>query len=174
MLFVVWNYDLIKILFTINLTAFSVLQTIFFLVGQSPHYRGFTIKLRHTTLGGIPLDESSARRIDLYLTVLNTPKRQTSMSPSGFEPTIPTSERPQTHVLERAATSSDYTVWNDSATSDYSQRCSRKGSRFSFRDYIGIYIEGRRKKSTHLSQRSLPQAEVEHETSRTRNGDAIG
>ena len=27
------------------------------LVGQSPRYRGFTITLRHTTLGRTPLDE---------------------------------------------------------------------------------------------------------------------
>jgi hypothetical protein len=33
-----------------------------------PHYRGFTITLRHTTLGRTPLDELSARRRDLYLT----------------------------------------------------------------------------------------------------------
>jgi hypothetical protein len=26
------------------------------------------------------------------------------MSPAGFEPAIPASERPQTHVLDRAAT----------------------------------------------------------------------
>jgi hypothetical protein len=26
------------------------------------------------------------------------------MSPAGFEPTIPVSERPQTHALDRAAT----------------------------------------------------------------------
>jgi hypothetical protein len=29
---------------------------------------------------------------------------QTSMSPAGFEPTTPASERPQTHALDRAAT----------------------------------------------------------------------
>jgi hypothetical protein len=34
----------------------------------------------------------------------NIHKRQTSMPPEGFEPTIQTSERPQTHVLDRAAT----------------------------------------------------------------------
>jgi hypothetical protein len=44
-----------------------------------PHYRGFTITLRHTTLGRTPLDEWSARRTDLYLTRHNTHKRQTSM-----------------------------------------------------------------------------------------------
>jgi hypothetical protein len=30
--------------------------------------RGFTITLRHTTLGRTPLDEGPARRRDLYLT----------------------------------------------------------------------------------------------------------
>ena len=35
-------------------------------------WRGFTITLRHTTLGRTPLDEWSARRRDLYLTKHNT------------------------------------------------------------------------------------------------------
>jgi hypothetical protein len=70
----------------------------------TPHYRGFTITLRHTTLGGTPLDEGPARRRDLYLTTHNTHNRQTSMPPAGFEPTIPVSERPQTHALDRTAT----------------------------------------------------------------------
>ena len=68
------------------------------------HYRGITITLRHTTLGRIPLDEWSARRRDLYLITRSTHKRQTSMSPAGFEPTIPASERPQTPSLHRADT----------------------------------------------------------------------
>jgi len=34
----------------------------------------------------------------------NNHKKQTSMIPAGFEPTIPTSERPQTHALDRTAT----------------------------------------------------------------------
>jgi hypothetical protein len=66
----------------------------------------------------------------------------------------------------RAATSSVYTVWNDSATSDYSEGCSRKWSRSSGRDYTDIYLEGSRKKSTHLSQGSLYRVEIEHETLR--------
>jgi hypothetical protein len=37
--------------------------------------RGFTITLRHTTLGRTPLDEWSARRRDLYLTTHNTRDR---------------------------------------------------------------------------------------------------
>ena len=48
--------------------------------------------------------ERSARRRDLYLTIHNTHKRQTSMSPAGFEPAIPASERPQMHALDRVAT----------------------------------------------------------------------
>jgi hypothetical protein len=60
--------------------------------------------LRHTTVGRTPLDEGPARRRDLYLTTHNTHKRQTSMPPVGFKPTIPVSERPQTHALDRAAT----------------------------------------------------------------------
>jgi hypothetical protein len=34
----------------------------------------------------------------------NTHKRQTSMPPLGFEPTIPASAQPQTYALDRAAT----------------------------------------------------------------------
>ena len=63
-----------------------------------------TIALRHTTLSRTPLDEWPARRRDLYLTTHNTQKRHTSMSPGGFEPAVPTSERPQAHALDRAAT----------------------------------------------------------------------
>jgi hypothetical protein len=51
--------------------------------------RGFTIThFRHTTFGRTTLDEGPARRRDLYLTTYNTHKRQTYMTPVGFEPTI--------------------------------------------------------------------------------------
>jgi hypothetical protein len=73
-------------------------------VPRPPHYRGFMIALRHTTFGRTPLDEWSVRRRDLYLTTHTNHNRQTSMLPAGFEPTIPASERPQTHALDRAAT----------------------------------------------------------------------
>jgi hypothetical protein len=54
----------------------------------------------HThTFGRIPLDEWSARCIDLYLTTHNTH----CMKPAGFEPTIPASNWPHTHALDRAA-----------------------------------------------------------------------
>jgi len=42
---------------------------------EIPHYRGFAIALRNTTLGRTPLDEGSARCRRLYLTTNNTHKR---------------------------------------------------------------------------------------------------
>ena len=50
---------------------------------------------RRTTVGRTLLDESSARRRDLYLTTHDTHNRQISMPPVGFEPTISAGERPQ-------------------------------------------------------------------------------
>jgi hypothetical protein len=69
-----------------------------------PHYRGFTITLRHTTIRRSPLDEGSARRRDLYLTTHNIHNNKKSMPPTGFKHAIPTSEWQQTHVLDRTAT----------------------------------------------------------------------
>jgi hypothetical protein len=69
-----------------------------------PHYRGFTITLRYTTLGMTPLEKWSAPRRDLCLTTLINLKRQTSMLPAGFKSTIPTNERPQTRSSDRATT----------------------------------------------------------------------
>jgi hypothetical protein len=69
-----------------------------------PHCWGFGITLRHTTFCRTPLDEWFTRRTDLYLTIHNTPKRQTSMPVVGFEPAVPVIERLQTHVLDRAST----------------------------------------------------------------------
>jgi hypothetical protein len=82
----------------------------FFMAGQppigpwAPHCWDFEITIRPTTLGRTPLDEWLAGRRDLYRTTHNTQKRQTSMLPGGFEPSIPASERPQARVLDRAAT----------------------------------------------------------------------
>jgi hypothetical protein len=58
----------------------------------------------HTTIGTTPLDEGSARRRDLYLTTQTLYKRQTCMSPVGFEPMISASARSQAYALDRAAT----------------------------------------------------------------------
>ena len=60
----------------------------------SPHCRGFTITLRHTTFVSTPLDDRSVRRRDHYLTTYNTYNRQTSMPPAGFKPTIPATALP--------------------------------------------------------------------------------
>ena len=54
-------------------------------------------------LVGLPLDNGSARRRDLYVTTLKTHKRQTFKLQAGFEPAVPASEKLQTHALEIAA-----------------------------------------------------------------------
>ena len=67
----------------------------------------FTLSDTHThthTLGITPLGKESACRTDLYLTTLYTHNRQTSVPAAEFEPTLPASERPQTHALDGAAT----------------------------------------------------------------------
>jgi len=46
---------------------------------RPPHYRGFTITLRHTTVGRTPLDKWPARNRDLFLTTHNTQNRHISM-----------------------------------------------------------------------------------------------
>jgi hypothetical protein len=69
-----------------------------------PHYRGFMITVRHAIFSMTPLNEWSARRRDLYLTTHNTHKRQTAMSPAGFEPALPARELLQTYALDRAVT----------------------------------------------------------------------
>jgi hypothetical protein len=71
---------------------------------QPPHYRGFSITLRHTTLGRV----SSRRVISPTQRPLpdNTQHSQKTdiNAPARFEPAIPKIERPQTHALDRAAT----------------------------------------------------------------------
>jgi len=89
---------------------FMVQQT---LVGQDLlHDQGFMITLRHTTQGRTPLDEWSARRRDLYLTIHDTHNRQTSMPPVGFEPTIPASKQLRNLAFDCVATliSTEYTI----------------------------------------------------------------
>jgi hypothetical protein len=72
--------------------------------GPGPHYRGFAITIRHTTLRGTSLDEINlTQRPVRYNT--NTHKRQILTSPAGFKPAIPASERPQTHDLDSKVTS---------------------------------------------------------------------
>jgi hypothetical protein len=70
---------------------------------KSPLCWGFEIAHRNTTLGKTPLGEGSACRRDLYLTT-DKQKRQTSISPAVFEPTISASSLPQNYALDRVAT----------------------------------------------------------------------
>ena len=58
----------------------------------------------YTTLGMPPLNKLSARFRDIYLTRHKIKKRWVSLTPAGFEPTIPPTDRPQIHTLDRAAT----------------------------------------------------------------------
>jgi hypothetical protein len=69
------------------------------IVDQVSRSHAFT----NTTIGRNPLDERSARSRDFYLTTHNTHKRQTSKLLVGFEPAIPTNERPHPHVLDLVA-----------------------------------------------------------------------
>ena len=75
---------------------------------QPPHSRGSQNTQRHTTVGRTPLDEWSARRRELNLKTHDNYKRQTSMHPEGFEPTISAGERPQTFTLDHATTGTGF------------------------------------------------------------------
>ena len=69
--------------------------------GFRPAVWGFFITHSHTTFVRTSLDRWSALCRDLYLIAHNTHERQTSMPAAGFEPAIPTSERPQAHASVR-------------------------------------------------------------------------
>jgi hypothetical protein len=63
-------------------------------MGTGPKCPGFTVTLRHTTLGMTVLDAPSQRPLPD-----NTQRlRQTSVLQAGLEPEIPASERPQTQA----------------------------------------------------------------------------
>jgi hypothetical protein len=62
------------------------------------------------THSGTTLIKGSAGRRDLYLTIHNTHKRETSMASAQFEPAIPECKLPQTYALDRAATRMGYFV----------------------------------------------------------------
>jgi hypothetical protein len=71
----------------------------------SPHCRGFTTKLRHTphSVGLLWTKYQPDAETSTWQHTTLT-KDKTSMPPAGFEPAIRASERPQTYVLECAAT----------------------------------------------------------------------
>ena len=90
----------------VRVAANAIVMSYSFLARQPPQWAmaaSFARFLDHTQrrikVGRTPLDEGSARRRDLYLTIYNIHNRQTSLSPVGFERTIPASERPQTYVV---------------------------------------------------------------------------
>jgi len=64
--------------------------------------------LRNTTIGNTSLGEWSARPKDLKTG--NTHKRQTSIPPAESVPSVPSSEKPQTHALDRAATDRQHSI----------------------------------------------------------------
>ena len=71
---------------------------------RSPHSWGFEITFRRTTLGKTPLDEWSARRRAVYVTIHNTHNSQIYFTSATIETAMPTKERPQTNALDRTAT----------------------------------------------------------------------
>jgi hypothetical protein len=77
-------------------------------VGPRRPHRGFMITLSNTTLGKTTLDETQRLLPD------NTQHSQQRdiHAPVGFEPAIPASERPQTHVLHRAAIGISLLQWH--------------------------------------------------------------
>ena len=83
------HFSLRKIHWCIFVSLYNLL--FFFLWRNSPQWASassFTRFLDHTQrrnkVGRTPLDEWSARRRDLYLTIHNTHNRQTSIPPVGF------------------------------------------------------------------------------------------
>ena len=95
---------------TSNSSRYIYIYSFVFFWRDSPQWgRAFSLSKfldhtqRRTTVGRTALDKLSARRIDLYLTTHNTHKRQTSMPPVGFEPTVSAGNRQQTYTLDRAA-----------------------------------------------------------------------
>jgi len=69
--------------------------------GPGPHYRGFTVVLRHTTLGRAPLDERLARRRDIYLTTQHSQETDIHAA-GGIRTRNPSKRAAADHALDRA------------------------------------------------------------------------
>jgi hypothetical protein len=100
---------------------------------RPPDYWDFEIILRHTILGRTPLGEWPARRRELCLTTHRTYKTHTCMTPAGFEPAIPTSEKPQIHALDRAATGIGWGKYMDSFNRGF---CKVRGRSVTFKPHV--------------------------------------
>jgi hypothetical protein len=83
-----------RVRFLLNPFQYFFFHTVTAPRGPGPPYcRGFTITLKHTTLGWTSLDEWSARRTDLYLTKHDIHNRQVSMLPVGLRDSNPQSQQ---------------------------------------------------------------------------------
>jgi hypothetical protein len=103
---------------------------------RHPHYRGFTITLRHTAHGRTPLEEWSGSSKELHLTKHDYPKRQASTFPAQFEPVIPAGRRPQTQVSDSPTTGQEWVCsWISSIKSPASS--AGKGSEPSLMSQVG-------------------------------------
>jgi len=111
---------------------------------ELPHYRGFTITLRHTTLGRISLDEWPVRSRDLYVTTDKNHKRQTSMPQAGFEPAISASKRELTYALRYGYIGgrTDTTDWTDSRQGSKNQSVYFLLQRLKWNQSAGLWIVG--------------------------------
>jgi len=68
--------------------------------GKGPHYPGFTITIRYTTLGKTPLDEWFARRRELYLkTDIHVPGGIRTRNPRKRAATDAYWDRPELNLL---------------------------------------------------------------------------
>jgi len=65
----------------------------------------------HTQLSVGHLWTRERSTVQIYISQHTLTKGQTSMPPTGFEPAIPASERPYTHVLDHAATGINHYQW---------------------------------------------------------------
>ena len=91
----------------------------FYLKVQQPQVdQGFTITLRHSTLGRTPLNEWSSRSRELYLTTHNAHNRHTYIkAPGEIRTRNPCNKPPQSHAIERATTEMRCTVTDTSISS---------------------------------------------------------
>jgi len=83
---------------------------------RPPHWRGFEIILRHTTLGRTPLAESSARRREIYLPIHTTHKNRHPACLWGSNPQSQrTSDRsPTPYIRWQLESAFTYDRWKNS------------------------------------------------------------
>ena len=90
-----------------NLFGGTVLEGFSFSVARQPLAFSLSMPHDHTHLDtphsvGLPCTSDQPQCRDIYLTIHNTQRRQTSMPLAGFEPTNPAREWSQAHALDSA------------------------------------------------------------------------